>query len=39
MRAIGRRKLEFYPREQYDKDGYFYADSLGLLPLPIITNW
>ncbi len=21
---------QFYPREQYDKDGYFYADSLGL---------
>jgi iron(III) transport system substrate-binding protein len=21
---------QFYPREQYDKDGYFHADSLGL---------
>ena len=23
-------EAQFYPREQYDKDGYFYADSLGL---------
>ena len=24
---------QFYPREQYDKDGYFHADSLGLATL------
>ncbi len=23
-------EVQFYPREQYDKDGYFHADSLGL---------
>jgi len=23
-------EVQFYPREQYDKDGYFVADSLGL---------
>jgi iron(III) transport system substrate-binding protein len=23
-------EAQFYPREQYDKDGYFHADSLGL---------
>ncbi len=23
-------EIQFYPREQYDKDGYFHADSFGL---------
>ena len=30
MRAIARLSLNSIPREQYDKDGYFHADSLGL---------
>ena len=29
-RAITRPKSQNYPREQYDKDGYFHADSLGI---------